>query len=219
MRKTEERLHTHIGKCKMEKRPCPHEAAPWLSFAEGGWARGHWDILPPARTPTPHLGGPWRSPHLLRSPCSAPHGLQPPTPHQPLRVEVRDQVSPNWPSHHLTRHWGRDKTSLLRGCLSSLTLRPRQPRRQQLLATLICSRLDCISKSLFPRSHWQEAVSNPTSTLLCSQLLHSEAQPHPPCPPLAQAWSSAPALSQGGPRVRRQVEASKKRIEARVCSQ
>lgn len=103
MRKAEERLHTHIAKCEMEKQPCPHKAAPWVSFADSGWARGHWDILPPARTPTPHLGGPWRSPHLLRSPCSYSSA---PTPHQPLRVEVRDQVSPNWPSHHITRHWG-----------------------------------------------------------------------------------------------------------------
>ena len=53
MRKAEERLHTHIAKCEMEKQPCPHKAAPWVSFADSGWARGHWDILPPARTPTP----------------------------------------------------------------------------------------------------------------------------------------------------------------------
>lgn len=194
MRKAEERLHTHVAKCEMEKQPCPHKTAPWVSFAEGGWARGHWDILPPARTPTPYLGGPWRSPHFLRSPCSYSSA---PTPHQPLRIEVRDQVSPNWPSRHLTRHWGRDRTPFLCGCLSSLTLWPRQPRRQQLLATLICSRLDCISKSLFPRSHWQEAVSNPTSALLLQQLLRKEAQPHPPCPPLARAWSKCPQAEPG----------------------
>ena len=36
MRKAEERLHTHIAKCEMEKQPCPHKAAPWVSFADGG---------------------------------------------------------------------------------------------------------------------------------------------------------------------------------------
>lgn len=35
---------------------------------------------------------------------------------------------------------------------------PRPAAAAPLLATLICSRLDCISKSLFPRSPWQEAV-------------------------------------------------------------
>lgn len=68
---------------------------------------------------------------------------------------------------------------------------------------------------MFPRSHWQEQLSNPTSALTLQQL-RKEAQPHPPCSTLARAWPKCPQAEPGGPQVRCQVDASKQGIEARI---
>ena len=80
---------------------------------------------------------------------------------------------------------------LLRGRLSTLTLLAQAAREAatRLLAALICSGLDCISKSLSPG-----ATGRKQSAIRLQWLLQGQTQRHPPCPPAgrAQAWSKCP---------------------------
>lgn len=138
-----------------------------FSLPEGRWARGHLDIvLPPAKIPphTPSLGRSSEKSPPLMVPHQCPHSpSSPPSPSNLSGSEVRGPGSPGWPSQESFPSSEQQCTGKAGAGMAGLlppvaTLRPiplQAPpaahEAAKLLTTLICSRLDCLSKSPFPQ--------------------------------------------------------------------